>query len=102
MIFELIIIGLELNEIAFQLSKGRFKNKNRIFEEIKPFINLVLLHSNNKMFDVLIWYNGFVNTFPEIRKVIPEKPRVFIEFLVDYFYEIFDFHEEIIEIEKFD
>lgn len=85
MIFELIIIGLELNEIAFQLSKGRFKNKNRIFEEIKPFINLVFLHSNNKMFDVLIWYHRFVNTFPEIRKVIPEKPRVFIEFLVDYF-----------------
>ncbi|KAK8893082.1 hypothetical protein M9Y10_030345 [Tritrichomonas musculus] len=94
MIFGLLFIGLELSEIASQISKNEVKNQSLLFEKLKPFVNCLFINSNNRMFEVFVWYHKFVNTFPEIRKVIPKKPRIYIDFLVDYFYEIFEFDKD--------
>ena len=92
MIFGLLFIGFELNEIAIQLSKS--ENQDQILDNMRTFFNLVFSNSSGKMFDVFIWYHKFVSIFPEIKKVIPKKPRFFLNFLVDYFNAIFNSNEE--------
>lgn len=94
MIFGLVFIGLELNEISIHISENGINSSKENFNVMKPFINCLFMHSNDKMFDVFVWYHRFINTFPEIKKIIPKKSRIFIDLLVDYFYENIKIDEE--------
>ena len=95
MILGLMDIGLVLNEISIQISKKVGNNSDRYLETMKSLLNCLFMYSNNKMFDVFIWYHHFINTFPEFRKVFPKCSRNCIDFLINYFYEFYYSNDEM-------
>ncbi|OHS98383.1 hypothetical protein TRFO_08985 [Tritrichomonas foetus] len=99
MIIGLINIGFELNMICDQSQKYPMETTKKDFVDV--FIKCLMMTSNDKVIDALIWYRNLLLTFPDIKDMVPAETKVYLDFIGDNFNEFLkELEKEVFESSK--